>query len=315
MNKQLFIGKNIAQNTQSNSLALLDGETGIFGINAATYIEDKVASPNVYERIFIAMGTATLGKPKLSRTINILPKVKNFEYKKFNYSPPITKLFLVSTECTGNSAYDDFVLRVSSRFGEDFSGAEKDYKSYHATGRFATPFEVYTEWAEQVNADQYSKLIVTATEAGLEVQGAVWDQVLDIAVEYYDNPSKPQCVTCSDCDSTVSVQNEGDSGSGHYWHLKKLALEAGPYMGLAWYNDRNMISPAANLDAAIAALGNADLIYIKWANTDQAGGDHGQVFDMYQELFLAFPTGTNTGAIESVLNYVLNTTIKTSLVS
>ena len=315
MNKQLFIGQNISQNTKSNALSLVNGEAGIFGINSATYTDEKVASPGIYERVFIGMGTATLGRPNLSRDIVIPQKVKNFQYKKFNYSAPVAKLFLVSTDCILGSSYDDVVIRVASRFGEDFSGKEQDHKTYHATGNFATSRAVYDEWERIIQADPFSNLVVNATDAGLEIQGADPDQVLDIAVEYYDNPSKPQCATCSECDSTIAVMNEGDSGSGTLKHMLSLAREAGPYLGAAWYNDRNLVNPGADLEAKVRALGNADLIYIKWANTDQAGGDHGQVFDIWQELFLAFPTGTNTGALEAVLDYVLNSTIKTSLAS
>jgi len=318
MNKQLFIGKNIPQNTASDATLLADGEAGIFGINAATWQTEKVAGGSTYDRIWIAMGRAAGRGSRLSRTINILPSVQEFYYKKFPYSPAVGEMKLVSTDCSSSKGvYDVFALRIDSRFGDDLGGQERHSKTYYATGKFLTARAIYDAWAAEILADGIRNSMITAvaTDAGLQVQGQYAEQVFEIGVEYYDNPAKEACATCSDCNFTVETMNEADSGSGTLLHLQELARQAAPYEGTAYNLDRNINSPAVLLDAQVAALGTADIIYIRFKNTDQAKGDSGKVYNMYQEIHLAFPVGTNTGSLESVLNTVFNTTIQTSLAS
>lgn len=316
MNKQLFIGANIPQNTKNEAINLVKGEIGIFGINASTYQTEKVSGTN-YDKIWISLGVSAT-KQRNSRIIQLPVEAHQFEYKKIAYSPFIPKTFSVTIDCDGtNGMYNVLALKISDRGGDDLSGTEWGARTYEAVGKFATRRDVYNEWARIIQSEPISntRVVVQATDGGLLVTPQFWDQEINIGVEYYDSPARPICATCDDCDATATVQNEADAGSGHYWHLKQLALDSAPYSGTAYYADRLLKSPAADLDAEVLALGNADILYLKWKNKDQSHGDHGQVFDMYQEVFLAFPTGTDTAALENVLNTVLGATIKTSLAS
>lgn len=318
MNKQLFIGKNIPQNTKSDATVLADGEAGVFGINATTWQTEKVAPGSTYDRIWIAMGRAAGKGSRISRTINILPSNQEFYYKKFPYSPAIGEIKLVSIDCDGSKGvYDVFALRIDSRFGDDLGGQERHSKTYHATGKFTTARAVYDKWAAEIAADGIvnSMITATATDAGLQVTGQYPEQVIEIGVEYYDNPAKEACATCSDCNAIVETTNQADSGSGTLLHLEELAAESAPYEGTAYNLDRNINSPAVLLDAQILGVGNADIIYIRYKNTDQAKGDSGKVYNMYQEIHLAYPAGTDTSAIETTLNTVLGKTIQPSLAS
>lgn len=315
MNKQLFLAKNIAHNTKASPDLLIDGEIGIFGTNAATYLSEKVGA-NVYEQAWIALGRLPKSF-RISRAFDVKPSAKNLEWKKFPYSAPITKTQLVTTTCApGKSQYDDFVLRVSVRFGGDASGQEPSVRSYHATGKFATARAVYDAWAVQIANDGTSAdITATSSDAGLLVQGRTWDMRVDLGAEYYDNPVRALCATCTDCGFAITAQNLGDAGSGHYWHLRKLAEESSPYIGAAWNADRIMTNPAATVDSQVAAFGNADILYLKFSNHDQPKGDHGSVFNVFQEIFIAFPTGTDTAALETILNGLTGVTMQTSLAS
>lgn len=314
MNKQLFFGKNIAQNTQADPALLADGEVGIFGINSATYVQEKVVVGTQYDAVWLSIGRGNGKGPLNSRRIGMPIANQELEWRKFPYAAAVLPSFLVYTDCEGKSQYDYFAIRLSVRFGEDFSGMEHSSKTYSVNGKYATAQELYEALAAQINADQQAEVTALGTAGGVQITGKYWDQVINIGAEYGDNPANPECRSCSECSWTVEATNEPSAGSGDQWHLSKLALEAGPYLGAAYYNDRLLTNPAANLDAAVAALGNSDLLYFKWKNAEQAKGDHGDVFNMFQEVFITFPAGTNTGSLETVLNGVFNTTIKTATV-
>lgn len=318
MNKQLFFAKNIAQNTKSNAVDLADGEIGIFGINAATYLTEKVVGGSTYESFWIAAGTATPGKPHISRTFLLPVASQEFQFKKFGYSPFIKKVYLVTIECDSTkNAFDSMVLKIADKGGDDLSGQEPGANTYTAVGKFTSRRQIYDEWAKQINERGIatSRVTVTATDGGLQVTPQFWDEELYLSVQFYNEPASAWCATCEDCNATVAIQNEGDSGSGHAWHLTRLAMEAGPYIGVEYNIDRNMTNPSADLLSAAKAFGNADIIYNKWKNLDQPKGDIAKPFSVYQELFIAVPTGMNTDAIESILGTLLGQNIKQSLAS
>lgn len=314
MNKQLFFGANVAQNTKANAGLLAAGEVGIFGLNSTTYLEEKVAIGQSYDKFWIAVGRGGGKAPFISRLF-ASPSKQQLQYKKFGYSPAIAPIVQVSTDCTANGAFDQFGIRISSRFGFDLAGSEKDFRSYIVSGKYATPEALYDAWAEAINNDPAASYTAEGTAGGTLITAEDPDQIIDVSGEYWDNPSKPICATCSDCTITVTRQNEADSGSGTFGHLQDLALECAPYIGGAYYNDRMVVNPGAELDTYISTLGNTDILYIRWKNIDMPKGDHGSVFDVYTEVYIAYPTGTNTSAIETILNSFLGQTIRQSLAS
>lgn len=318
MNKQLFFAKNIAQNTKGNAVDLADGEIGIFGTNAATYLSEKVVGGNTYENFWIAAGTATAGKPHIGRTVTLPVASQEFQFKKFPYSPFIKKTYLVSIECSSTkNTFDSMVLKIADKGGDDLSGQEPGANTYTAVGKFTSRLQIYEEWERQITERGINTARATAeaTEGGLLVTPQFWDEELYLGVQFYSEPQGIWCATCEDCDAVVSVQNEGDSGSGHQWHLINLAMEAGAYIGAEYNIDRNMVNPSADLLATAKSFGNADILYLKWKNLDQPKGDVAKPFSVYQEIFVAVPTGMNTDGLESVLGTLLNATIKTSLAS
>jgi hypothetical protein len=318
MNKQLFFGKNIAHNTKANAVDLVDGEIGFYGINAATFLTEKVVAGQTYERVWLAAGTPTLGKPHIGRTIALPVAAQEFEFKKFPYSPFIKKKFIVSIACDSTkNAYDSMILKIADKGGDDLSGQEPGANSYAAVGKFTTDRAIYDKWAEQITERGIatSRVIATATDAGLIVEPQYWDEEIYLGVSFWSEPLGIWCATCETCDATVTQTQDGDSGSGHQWHLINLAMEAGPYIGAEYNIDRNMVNPSAALLEAAKAAGNSDILYIKWKNLDQPKGDVAKPFSVYQEIFTAFPTGTNTDTLESLLASVLNATLKISLAS
>lgn len=304
MNHKVFVVTDVsAINTADRPDLLPAGQLGIFAINKNTLVSERASTTIDAVSFIFALGRSG-GRPLTSFNVDVDPRQKNFQWQKTPYRAPVKPIIVVSTDCEGLTNYDDFILKISVRFGQDLSGIEPDSRSYSVSGMFATPEALYTALAARINADQYAEVIATGTPAGVQLTTKDFWAIIDAGFEYQDNPKNPKCATCQDCQSVIEEMNVGDLGAGTAWHVKKAWLRSAAYWGQTYQQDRNVTIPRDLLN--IADNSTWDTYYLKWSNRNQPTGDHTEaITNFYQDVFIFVPAGTNFVAAEQVINHLL----------
>jgi hypothetical protein len=311
MGKQVFVVTNVAAiNTKASRDLLTKGEIGIFAMSAVTSKVERAQTTTNAEFFTIAVGRGgqlfPLATPKIEQGVGTR---RQFDWWKAPYTAPVLPQVQVSTTCDGTSAYDDFLLRVSTRFGEDLAGTEFNVKTYGATGTFESFADMYAKIAQAVNADAEADVTATSNSSGVVITPKYVGAILDLGFEYVDNQYKANCQNCLECKSVVTELNEGHDGQGTYAQLMKEIVDARGYMGTIYTDSREVPLPT-DMYNSTATDSTWDFYGLKWQNRNQNQGDPGQVFDTFQELLIAVPAGTNFDAVINVVNALTGKTLR-----
>ena len=288
MNSQLFIASSVVQNTAVESLT--SGQLGLYGIDSVTQQTISVAPTSKVDLFYAALGK-TSGGAWLGRFLN-QPRNRNFELRKFPYRAAVKPIKVASIDCIGSSVYDEFELKIVGRsLYEGFGGIESYFRTYSVMGKYANSLALYTALKAQIDADGEAKIIdsVTVSSAGITIIGKV-GQVLTVSL-IMTRDQEDTCVTCVTCEATVVSTNDGDTGSGTYDQLLALQKDWAIWAGRGYMSDRQFKLPVE--DFPISSSATWDMYLIKWTNENQPNESHGSVFNVFQQVMVAVPSGTN----------------------
>lgn len=288
MNSQLFIASSVVQNTAVESLT--SGQLGLYGIDSVTNQTISVSPTSKVDLFYAALGK-TSGGAWLGRELK-QPRNRNFELRKFPYRAAVKPIKIASIDCIGSSVYDEFELKIVGRsLYEGFGGIESYFRTYSVMGKYANSLALYTALKAQIDADGEAKIIdsVTVSSAGITIIGKV-GQVLTVSL-IMTRDQEDTCLPCVSCEATVVSSNDGDTGSGTYDQLLALQKEWAIWAGRGYMSDRQFKLPME--DFPINSATTWDMYLIKWTNENQPNESHGQVFNVFQQVMVAVPSGTN----------------------
>lgn len=320
MGKQVFVVTNVAAiNTKATRDLLTDGEIGIYAMDAATLKTVRAQTSTVAEFFSIALGRGIgpLGnqlKPDSTGRIDVSPvKDRRFDWFKAAYVAPVLPQIQVTTTCLGTSEYDDFLLRVSTRFGGDLSGQEYNVKTYPVSGKQVDATTFYANAAAAVNADEDADVTATSSAAGVVITPKRVGALVEVGFEFVDNQYKQNCMTCDTCNSVVTKLNEPFDGEGTYAKLMQHIKEARGYRGTIYTDSREVPLPSDQY-TGLSTSSTWDFYILTEKNKDQAKGDPGQVFDIFQTYIIAVAAGTNFAAFTQVIDALVGTPLRTAIV-
>ena len=311
--KRLFVVTDVANiNIKADSNSLGVGEIGIYGINQATQRVERATTSNVLESLTIALGRGAGLKSLRSFTVDLPVPKRQLLWRKALYAAPVLAQIQIATDCVPDGAYDSFIIKVATRFHEDASD-QWYIKSYSAGSLYASNTLLYAALAAKINADGEAVVTATSSAAGVVLTTKTPRTVLDAGFEYGNGEWRPGCMTCSDCNSTITKLNEPSDGEGTYWHLQQHFRESRGHLGTHWTNDRLVPQPEDTF-SGVTKTGNWDFYFFNYQNANQSKGDIQMVNDTWQENVIAVPAGTVFTSFTQVMDAQIGQALTTAII-
>jgi hypothetical protein len=293
MNGQVFLVE-----SSSTTKAIEELNVGELGIYAMDTMEQRVvnASPAIKADFFnIAVGKRS-GGAWASREIE-KPKHRNLQLRKFAYREPVKQVQVVTTDCLGDSQYDEVTIKFVTN--GDFSGAGIDNmtQSFSVVGKHKSQKELWDKLAEAIDSDIIFSAV--STDGGLVVTSQLGIRT-DITVDFTKDLSNT-CHPCDCCSSKVEQVNEGDLGSGTYDQIMARVHEWLIWTGTG-HQMNALIDTNPLTDFVVPKDIKATTYYVKWSNVDQPDDSHtAAAFNVYQEIMVVFPEGVDATYLEQTV--------------
>lgn len=308
MNTHIFIVGSVSTTDTVESLS--PGEFQVFGMNTVTTKVENLSidtvTPQGYDFGFLALGSRGsyngIATPTLVGRSISKPRVRNRLFRKNTYRAGAKLVFTLTSSTNGTTSFDEFEVHITTENG-NLTGVNHFTKTYMVTGQFATATLLYAALATEINKDMWFDS-VTSSAAGVVITARV-GQELTVTFNQY-----PATLNALPVALTVVKSGNFDVGSGNPEQIAQLVKDNQIWLG-QHYQDSRVFT---NSDALFPVVGNSDMYYIRWTNSDQIDESQTEVaFNIYQEHWLVVATGTDMSGPISQIEKLMGTKMVTSL--